>query len=102
MMIKLQNNDAKTSFQNFIDSMSKILEKHAPKLNKYKCKFKTKPLVSIALQESISIKNKIFKDFINKKELTQKTKLHIKYKRHRNMLSTLMKTNKQNSFIKFF
>ena len=101
-MIKLQNNDAKTSFQNFIDSMSKILEKHAPKLNKCKCKFKTKPLVSIALQESISIKNKIFKDFINKKELTQKTKLHIKYKRHRNMLSTLMKTNKQNSFIKFF
>ena len=44
----------------------------------------------MALEKSISIKNKLFSDFINKKDLIQKTELHIKY-RNRNMLSTLMK-----------
>ena len=39
----------------------------------------------------ISIKNKLFSDFINEKDLTQKTEFHIKYKSYRNMLSTLMK-----------
>ena len=56
----------------------------------------------MALQKSISIKNKLFSDYINKKDLSQKTELHIKYKSYRNMLSTLMKKSKQNYFTKFF
>ena len=52
--------------------MSRILDEHAPlkQLSKYKLKFKTKPWIAIALQKSISIKNKLFSDFINKKYLT--------------------------------
>ena len=44
-ILKLQNNNTNTSFQNFFDSMSRILDKHAQlkKLSKYKLKFKTKP-----------------------------------------------------------
>ena len=103
-ILKLENNDTNTSFQNFFDSMSKILDKHASlkKLSKHKLKFKPKAWITTALQKSISIKNKLFRDFINKKGLTQKTELHIKYKTYRNMLSTLMKKSKQNYFIKFF
>ena len=58
-ILKLQNNDTNTSFQNFFDSMSKIIDKHAPlkKLSKYKLKFQTKPWITTALQKSISIKN---------------------------------------------
>ena len=71
-ILKLQNNDTNTSFQIFFDSMSRILDEHAPlkQLSKYKLKFKTKPWIAIALQKSISIKNKLFSDFINKKYLT--------------------------------
>ena len=60
--------------------MSKILDKHAPlkKLSKYKRKFKTTPWITTALQKSIPVKNKLLRDFINKEDLTQKTKLHIK------------------------
>ena len=84
--------------------MSRNLDKHAPlkKLSKYKLKFKTKPWITTALQKSISVKNKLFSNFINKKDLTQKTELHIKYKSYRNMLPTLMKKSKQNYFTKFF
>ena len=68
-ILKLQNKDTNTSFQNSFDSMSRILQKHAPlkKLSKYELKFKTKPWVTTALQKSISIKNNLFSDFINKK-----------------------------------
>ena len=84
--------------------MSKILDKHVPlkRLSKYKLKFKTKPWITTALQKSISIKNKLFRDFIDKKDLTQKTELHIKYKSYRNMLSILMKKSKQNYFTMLF
>ena len=77
----------------FFESNSKIIDKHAPlkKLSKYKLKFKTKPWITTALKKSISIKKKLFRDFINKKDLTQKPKLNVKYKSYRNMLSTLMK-----------
>ena len=84
--------------------MNRILDKHAPlkRLSKYKLKFKTKPWITMALQKSISIKNKLFSDYINKKDLSQKTELHIKYKSYRNMLSTLLKKSKRNYFTKFF
>ena len=90
-ILKLQNNDLQiTSFQNFFDSINRILDKHAPlkKLSKYKLTFKTKSWITMALQKSISIKNKLFSDYINKKNLSQKTELHIEYKNYRNMLST--------------
>ena len=46
------------SFQNFFDSMGKILEKHAPLIKlKHKHKFKTKPWISTALEISTSIMN---------------------------------------------
>ena len=101
-ILKLQNNDTNTSFQNFFDYINRILDKHAPlkKLSKCKLKFKTKTWITMALQKSTSIKNKLFSDYINKKD--QKTELHIKYKSYRNMLSTLMKKIKQNYFITFF
>ena len=77
--------------------MNRILNKHAPskRLSKYKLKFKTKPWIAMALQKSISIKKKLFSDYINKKEL------YIKYKICRNMLFTLMKKSKQNYLANF-
>ena len=103
-ILKLQNNDTNTFFQNFFDSMSKIIGKHPPlkKLSKYELKFKTKLWITTALQKSIFIKNKLFRDFINKKDLTQKTELQIKYRSYRHMLSILMKNSKQNYFTKYF
>ena len=90
--------------ETFFDSMNRILNKHAPlkRLSKYHLKFKTKPWITMALQKSVSIKNKLFTDYINKKDLSQKIELYIKYKSYRNMLSTLMKKSKQNYFTKFF
>ena len=48
-----------------------MFDKLAPfkKMNKHKLKFKTKPWITIALQKSISIKNKTVKNYIKRKDL---------------------------------
>ena len=99
-MLKLQNNDTNTSFQNVFESMSNIIDKHAPlkKLSKYKLKFKTKPWIFTAMQKYISI-NKLFRDFIDKKDLTQKTELQIECKSCRK--TTLVKNSKRTIATRF-
>ena len=54
------------------------------------------------MQKSISIKNSIFKKYINKKDPHIKEELHQKYKNYRNIIATLMKKSKQNYFTKYF
>ena len=70
--------------------------------NKYKLKVKSKPWITLGLQKSVSVKNKLLSDFIKKKDPTIKAKLHLKYKNHRNLISTLLKRNKQNYYKKYF
>ena len=68
---KLQNNKIDSSFQYFFESLNNMFDKLAPfkKINKHKLKFKTKPWITIALQKSISIKNKTVKNYIKRKDL---------------------------------
>ena len=72
------------------------------KTNKYKLKFKLKSWLTPDLQKSISVKNKLLSDFIKKKDPTIKAELHLKYKNHRNLISTLLKRSKQNYYKKYF
>ena len=83
--------------------MNSLLNKYVPfkKISKYKLKFKTKPWITFGIQKSISVKNKILKKFINKKDPQIKAECHEKYKKNRN-LSTLMKESKQIYYAKYF
>ena len=108
-ILKLQNNNINTFFQNFFDSMRKIFDKNAPlrRLSKYNfkswitSKYNFKFSITTALQKLFFIYNKMYKDSINKIDLTQKTELHFKYKSYKNILPTLTKKSKQNYFSKF-
>ena len=68
--------------------MNSFLNKYAPfkKISKRKLKFKTKTWITFGIQKSISIKNKLLKKFINKKDLQIKGEFkHEKYKIYRNL-----------------
>ena len=54
--------------------MNSVLDEHAPvkQINKYKLKFKSKPWLTLAIQNSIIIKNNLLKRFINAKDLGSK------------------------------
>ena len=46
------------------------------RVNKYKLKFKSKPLITLGLQKSISVKYKLLTNFINKKDPISKEECH--------------------------
>ena len=50
--------------------MNSILDEHAPlkQVNKYKLKFKSNPLITLAIPKSIRVKNNLLKRFINSKD----------------------------------
>ena len=72
------------------------------RINKYKLKLKSKPWITLDLQKSISVKNKLLTKFINKKDPVLKEEFHTKYKKYRNLLSTVMKKSKQAYYDKCF
>ena len=72
------------------------------RVNKYKMKFKSKPWITLGLQKSISVRNKLLKNFITKKGPILKEEFHTNYKKYRNLLSTLMKKSKQVYYDKYF
>ena len=80
------------------------LDTYAPlkRVKKYKLKFKSKPWITLGLQKSISVKNKLLTNFINKKDPMLKEECHTNYKKYRNLLSTFMKKSKQAYYDRYF
>ena len=70
-----------------------LLDTNAPlkRVKKYKLKFKSKPWIMLGLQKSVSVKNKLLTNFINKKDPILKEERHTNYKKYRNLLFTLTK-----------
>ena len=71
-------------------------------LSIYKLKFKSKPWITLGLQKSISVKNKLLTNFNNKKDSILKEEFHTNYKKYKNLLSTLMKKSKQAYYDIYF
>ena len=53
-----------------------LLDAYASLKLKYKLKFKSKLWITFGLQKSVSVKNKLLTNFINKKDLILKGILH--------------------------
>ena len=96
------NSDDSTKI--YLDKINMLLDTYAPlkKINKYKLKFKAKPWITLGLQKSVSVKNKLLANFINKKDPILKEEFHTNYKKYRNLLSTLLKKSKQAYYDKYF
>ena len=81
----------------YLDKINMLFDTYAPltRVNKYKMKFKSKPWITLGLQKSISVKKKLLKNFINKKDPILKEEFHTNYKKYRNLFSTLVQKSKQ-------
>ena len=62
---------------------------------------KSKLCITLGLLKSISVKNKLLKNFINKKDPILKWEFQTNYKRYRTLLSTLMKKSQQAYYDKY-
>ena len=103
-MLKIDELNVDNSTKICLDKTNMLLDTYAPlkKINKYKLKFKSKPWITLGLQKSISVKNKLLTNFNNKKDPILKEEFHTNYKKYRNLLSTLMKKSKQAYYDKYF
>ena len=103
-LLKIDELNVDYSTKMYLDKINMLLDTYAPlkKNNKYKLKFKSKPWITLGLQKSMSVKNKLLTNFINKKDPILKEEFHTNYKKHRNLLSILMKKSKQAYYDKYF
>ena len=72
------------------------------KVKNYKLKFKSEPWITLGLQKSVSVKNKLLTNFIYKKDPMLKEECRTNYKKYRNLLSTLMDKSKQTYYDRYF
>ena len=73
-MLKIDELNADNSTKKFLDEINMLLDTYAPlkRVKKYKLKFKSKLWITLGLQKSISVKNKLLPNFINNKDLILK------------------------------
>ena len=69
-LLKIDKLKVDNSTKMYLDAINLLLDTYAPlkRINKYKLKFKSKSWITLGLQKSISVKNKLFVNFINKKD----------------------------------
>ena len=103
-LLKIDELNVDKSTKKFLDKINMLLRTYAPlgRVKKYKLKFKSKPWVTLGLQKSISVKNKLLTNFINKKDPILKKVCHTNYKKYRNLLFTFMKKSKQAYYNRYF
>ena len=103
-LLKIDELNADNSIRMYLDKINMLSDTYAPlkRINKYKMKYKSKPWTTLDIQKSISVKNKLLKNFISKKDPVLKEEFHTNYKKYRKLLSTLMKKSKQAYYDKYF
>ena len=84
--MKIDELNVDNSTKIHLHKINMLLDTYEPlkRINEYKLKFKSKPWITLGLQKSISVKNKLLTNFINKKDPVLKKEFHTKYKKYRN------------------
>ena len=82
-LLKIDELNADNSTKTYLDEINMLLDTYAPlrKINKYNLKFNSKTWITSSLQKSISVKNKLLTNFINKKHPILKEEFYTNYKK---------------------
>ena len=91
------NSDPNRMFNSLYNKMSEMIDAHIPikELSRRKLKIKSKPWVTQAVNNSIQIKNKLYKDSLK----TKSPYYQPKFKYYRNKIDHLLKVGKENIII---
>ena len=83
-LLKTNELNAENSTTMHLDQINILLDSYAPlkRVNKYRMKCESKLSITLGLQKSISVKNKLLKNFINKKDPILKEEFHTNYKKY--------------------
>ena len=90
-LLKINELNTDNSTKIYLDKINMLLDTYVllKKISKYKLKFRSKPWITLGLQKSIFVKNKLLTNSINKKDPNLKEEFHTNYKKYRNLLIKL-------------
>ena len=97
-LLKFHELNADNATKMYLDKINMLVDTYASlkRVKKCKLKLKSKPWITLGLRKSISVKNKLLTNFINKKDPMLKEEFHTKFKIYRNLKS------KQAHYHKYF
>ena len=104
IILNLKENDPDTSFKNFYDKISTLINLHAPlkKLSRKQKLNKVKPWITKGIKKSINHRNKLLNLFIKSKIPQSKEQYYNEYKNYRNNIVNLIRISKSNHYKHFF
>ena len=96
----LQNKSPESTTKTFINTINETVLKHAPvKKPKSNQSTESKPWITSGIKKSIGSKNRLYKSFLKSKSPEKKMKNEDCFKKHRNVLQTLLReSKKKNTF----
>ena len=101
---KIQNKDCNESLNIILTKINELTDKYLPikKLNKQELKKANKPWITNGIINSMLRRDKLYKKYIQAKNLVIKEDYHNKYKTLRNQIVTLGRESKNNYYRCFF
>ena len=99
--LKIDDLNADNSSKMFLDQINMLSDTYAPHKRIINTNWNLSLWMTLGLQLSVSIKNKLLTNFINKKDPLLKQEFHTKYKKYITLLSTLMNKSKHTYYDKF-
>ena len=102
--VQPQKNDANNSFDNFFNTLSRIIDKHMPlrKITKKEYKQKFKPWITNEILRKMRQRDKIFKFYVRLKNHERKNDFYEQYKKLRNEIITKTRNSKTVFYKKYF
>ena len=99
-----QDMDTDTSCASFLGKINFLLDEMAPykKVTKKEFSLQRKPWITHGLLKSMSIRDKLYKDFASETDENRKKDLHSSYKDYRNKIVFLLRKSKKQHFTNFF
>ena len=99
--LKIDDLNADNSSKMFLDKINMLSDTYAPHKRIINTNWNLSLWMTLGLQLSVSIKNKLLTNFINKKDPLLKQEFHTKYKKYITLLSTPMNKSKHTYYDKF-
>jgi len=103
-ILQISQKDVDISFDNFYDTFTEILDKHAPlkRMKNKDLKGKIKPWINHEVKVCMRQRDITYGKYIRAKDLTNKSKLHDEYKALRNQAIQKMRNSKYAYFKSYF
>ena len=98
---QLNTNQTSNTFFNVI---TKLLDEMAPfrKMTRKEISLRQHPWISQGITASMKKRDHLYKSFLLEKNINKKNDLHIRYKKYRNMIISLIRKSKRKYYIDFF